>query len=232
MSDIGNSRKNCHIYRSKKMNNKMKNMVSDKKIYSYVKYKNDSDLDTYEKQKRNRNYFKKTNMNGYEPEHKINSYYVLDEEECMDKCIEESCESLQYVSNNIESNKMKDDYIEMYDLENTKKEIDDLKNRKYTDCFQNDYENYEYMKRRINMECKKKYGDEYLFVDDLSILDSILKCDSSDPLLIQGECVMNLNNTTPIEFFENQISNKIPKSLTIFFMILVIIVFGILFCYS
>jgi hypothetical protein len=205
---------------------------------AYVKYKKDKDLDTYEKQRRSRNYFKKVDMHGYEPDNKINSYHVVDEEECMDKCIEESCESLQYIqvpkSGPLGSSASST--IPWRNVENTQREIEQLKNRKYTDCFPNDYEDYEYMKRRINMECKKKYGDGYLFVNDLSVLDSILQCSDSDTPSIKGECTMKWNDTVPMEFFENQMSNPMSnptsKSMYIFFMILVLFIFGIFICLS
>ena len=203
------------------------------RVEAYVKDKNDRQMDTYEKQRKSRNYFKKINMNGYEPEKKINSYHVVDEEECMNKCMEESCESFLFMRENDKPYFTPEEEDErMHHYYHTKKDIQALQNRKYTDCFRNDFDQYQHMQRRINMECKKKYGDGYLFVNDLSVLDSILPCE--DPLSVKGECQLKLNQTTPIEFFENKMSqsNRTSNGFSILWMIIFLLLILILlyFC--
>jgi len=309
-----NKIENCILYNSKDLYDKLYNSGYAGWIFhSYMKIKNDKDLDSYDKQKESKNYFKKVNMYGYQPSKKINSYNVSNETECMDKCIEEeSCESIVFsepknsvfsepknsvfsepknsvfsepknsvfsepknsvfsepknsvfsepknsvfsepknsvfsepkntkedskeIQKKEKSSTLNVENVFMKNVNQTEKDIKKLKNRKYTDCIRNDYNDYPSFKKRINMECKRKYGDEYLFVNDSSVLDSLF--DSVvDPELNSDckensekvECVMNLNKNMSIEFFDNETHIEISNTTYILILCIILFIFFIFY---
>ena len=82
----------------------------------------------------------------------------------------------------------------------------------YTDCINNnDYDK----------ECKKKYGNEYIFDNDIYNLDSVLNCDDGGKRV---KCKLGFHDI--IENFENQKNNDRLIFIIIFiFIIFIFIIF-------
>jgi len=84
----------------------------------------------------------------------------------------------------------------------------------YTDCIDNnDY----------NKECKKKYGNEYIFDNDIYNLKSVIDCDNGGK---RAKCKLDFSDI--IENYENKYSNK-ELIISIFVLIILIIILVLYF---
>jgi len=84
----------------------------------------------------------------------------------------------------------------------------------YTDCIDNN--NY-------NKECKKKYGNEYIFDNDIYNLKSVMECDNGGK---RAKCKLDFSDI--IENYENKNSNK-ELIISIIVLIILIIILVLYF---
>lgn len=88
----------------------------------------------------------------------------------------------------------------------------------YTDCTtNNDY----------NKECKKKYGNEYIFDNDIYNLASVIDCNNGEK---RAKCKIDFNDI--IENFENNQNKNNNKFIIIIFLIFFIYLFYIIFFFK
>ena len=69
----------------------------------------------------------------------------------------------------------------------------------YTDCLDKQFETSLDQEKYYNSECKKKYGDEYIFDNDYQNLDSIIKYNLGN----QARCKIGMYGDNIIEKFDN-----------------------------
>jgi hypothetical protein len=92
------------------------------------------------------------------------------------------------------------------------------------------------------MECKKKFGQEYIYDNDLFNLNQKINCDNDNKNKIKVQCKINFNGdilnyidnkNIPIEHFSNKIKDieinyiKIIYLFILLIIILLIIIFNI-----
>lgn len=121
---------------------------------------------------------------------------------------------------------------------NPKKTIIKKDDINYSDCINIEKENNLFkQKNTYNNICKKQYGNEYIFDDNVFDKSTIIKCDDGEKI----KCKLNFNNyietykTNAIEHFNNieeNINNKIIKKIKIInivYILLFLFIIGLFF---
>ena len=118
-----------------------------------------------------------------------------------------------------------------------------INDNNYTDCFKKvKFNNIQNENNFYDVNCKKKFGQEYIYDNDLFNLNSKINCDNDN---IKIKCKINFNNdilnyidkkNIPIEHFLNEhLSNKIKNidinylNIIYLFILLIIILLIIIF---
>jgi hypothetical protein len=227
--------KKCTFYKNKTMKNK-KDLGSNYDIYTVKKNKVRENMDVIDTLKND--YIK----NGFDVKNKNDYYYCSLNN---DKCILDyklKNESIQNIREKDENRKSI-----LYDCSGfystnpfcTKEydpREDDMKDDfdYYSDCFDKgeDEGNLDKFKKLYNKKCKKKFGNEYVFDDNIYDLKNIMKCDDNN--MEKVKCKMNFNSDNLIlEKFENNNGNNNNFSnYILLFIILFLIINFLILCFS
>jgi hypothetical protein len=101
----------------------------------------------------------------------------------------------------------------------------------YSDCFDKGIEGgkLDKFKKIYNKNCKKKFGNEYVFDDNIYDLKNIVKCDNN---MEKVKCKINFNSDNLIlEKFENNNDNNFSNYILLFIILFIVINFLIL-CFT
>jgi hypothetical protein len=101
----------------------------------------------------------------------------------------------------------------------------------YSDCFDKEIEGgkLDKFKKIYNKNCKKKFGNEYVFDDNIYDLKNIVKCDNN---MEKVKCKINFNSDNLIlEKFENNNDNNFSIYILLFIILFIVINFLIL-CFT
>jgi hypothetical protein len=69
----------------------------------------------------------------------------------------------------------------------------------YTDCLNKQFDNSSEQEKYYSNECRKVYGDEYVFDDNYLNLDTVIKCDIGNKV----KCKIDMYNNNIIENYDN-----------------------------
>lgn len=117
---------------------------------------------------------------------------------------------------------------------NPKKTIIKKDNINYSDCINIKKENHIFQQKNIyNNICKKQYGNEYIFDDNVFDKSTIIKCDDGEKI----KCKLNFNNdyiemhnkTNAIEHFNNIDKNINNQFINILYILLFLFIIGLFY---
>jgi hypothetical protein len=296
----------CFLYKTKDFNVKMNeddiNKFKNWKINTFLKNRGTIDIANIEDRNKYSSYFDKINNNYYISDDLINKYTVLNEDECLLKCIDENdnCNSLIYLEqpkactfyNNkiMKTNKDINDY-DIYTIKNNNiKNIDKLSYKDikqdinqhinqhinqninqeinqeinqdinqhinqdniHNPFYSNEFNKDIYMKKSFdnysdcinidnirnkkdeiklfNENCRKKYGNEYIYDNNILDITNMVKCDND---LIKIKCKHQFTYNNLVEKFDNIKNNNLSYNkiiiLLLFFILFLVIIYKIIY---
>ena len=237
--------KNTHM-KSKDLNNNFdtytvkKNMINEnKKIINKL----NSELD---ENKKDKYYYCNLNNNNCTLDYTVNDPNISSLQDSDKEDTENLIEIPKYSNNNVPiyncsgiystnpfctKEVTKDDY--------DKEENENIKNKyiNYTDCIElkdNEY-NEDNEDELFNQACKTKFGEEYVYNNDLFDLESKIDCENNGNNWKRAKCIMNFNNKfilenkDKIEHFTNSSNNPaFGQTFDYFLFVILIIIFALL----
>ena len=169
--------KKCVFYKNKDMKKDDKLFEDNELLYSFKK---DIDNKKAIKEIKNNIVYNYKNMSKTENWKKIRDNPILYNCNGMDST-NPFCTSV-YNPNNVENNEL----------------------QYYTDCLDKQFENINEQEKYFTMECKNKYGNEYVFDNNYQNLDIIMKCNDNKVGKI-AKCKINMNG-------DNILNNNIEQN--------------------
>jgi hypothetical protein len=159
----------CNLFNSIELSERVEDNQINKynTIQTYILTKNFLDLDRIDNNYDN--YFTSIPNNEYLPKNKIKTIFVDNKNKCMEECFNQSpnCKSITYMEtkkNNL--------------LNSLPKKMD---TNTYTDCISHKkIDDYSTLKKIYTDACQKKYGDTYVYDDNIFDPNSIIKCNDNN----------------------------------------------------